>query len=542
LARHHGRSAGLAVGILSLAAVTIAGALVPAAAETVRRVDGEAGAKGGLPGYAPGTGVDAEAARRISRWALVEYGVPGAAVALVQDGRVVMAEGFGVRDLATGTPTTAHTVFQLASVSKTFTAATVAALVDRKQLRWEQPMVSRLPAFRLADAYAGQWVNARDLLTHRAGFPPFFGDLFDHLGYSSVDVLRRIRYVQPATSFRDRPAYSNIGFFLAGELAAKAGGQPFAELARSLIFTPLTMTRTGIASTLIGAGAGPGALGDVSRSHAVVNGRLQVVPPNLSALFIAAGGFASSASDLSRFVAMLTGGGELEGRRVLSELAVKELFEPVIAEEPGFAEFPPIDADSGFDYSPGWGVYHYNGLKVLEKGGALDGVRTLLLLVPQKRFGVVVLANRNLTALPEAVRAALLQQAFGRPGEADLQPQIRARSRQLEEMLLAVAPRPANPRRPARPLAAYAGSFSNDLFGRWTIAERNGALEVLAGPARYRAPLIPWNGETFQLLWPGVISSPVEVPFQADRSGRVLSFDYLGYRFNREAAPGPGAP
>jgi hypothetical protein len=166
--------------------------------------------------------VDAASARRITRWALAEYAVPGAAIALVQDGRLVLAEGFGVRDLATGAPTTADTVFQLASVSKTFTAATVAALVDRKKLGWETPMVSVLPAFRLHDAYAGQWVNARDLLSHRAGFPAFFGDLFDHFGYDRADVLRRIRHVKPATSFRDRPAYSNIGYFLAGELGEPA--------------------------------------------------------------------------------------------------------------------------------------------------------------------------------------------------------------------------------------------------------------------------------------------------------------------------------
>ncbi|MCP9791879.1 serine hydrolase [Vulcanococcus limneticus Candia 3F8] len=504
-------------GLLALAPLLMAASLPPA----------------GLPGYAPGTGVDAAAARRISRWALAEYAVPGAAIALVQDGRLTLVEGFGVRDLASGAPTTADTVFQLASVSKTFTAATVAALVDRKKLGWEQPMVSLLPGFRLQDAYAGQWVNARDLLSHRAGFPAFFGDLFDHLGYGDADVLRRIRYVEPATSFRDRPAYSNIGFFLAGELAAQAGGQPFPELTRSLIVEPLAMTRTGVASRLIGDGSNPDALTDISRSHAVVNGRLQVVPPNLSALFIAAGGFASNATDLGRFITLLARGGEIDGRRVLSEAAVKAMFEPVIAEEPGFAEFPPIDAHSGFDYSPGWGVYHYNGLKVLEKGGALDGVRTLLVVVPQKRFAVAILANRNLTALPEAVRAALLQQAFGRPGEADLQPAIRAKAQDIERLLLAAEPRPADAKPPARPLAAYTGTYRNDLWGTWTVAERDGALEVQAGPARYRAPLTPWNGETFALRWPGVLSSPVQVPFRRDAAGRMSGFDYLGYGFRR---------
>ncbi|MFO8237747.1 MAG: serine hydrolase [Prochlorococcaceae cyanobacterium] len=476
--------------------------------------------------------MDAAAARCITHWALHHYEMPGVAIALVQNGRLVLAKGFGVRDLATGAPVTADIVFQLASVSKTFTAASVAAVEDRKQLGWDQPMVSLLPEFSLADA--GRWVNARDLLSHRAGFPAFFGDLFDHLGYDRADVLHRIRYVQPASSFRERPAYSNIGFFLAGELAAKAGGEPFTDLTQRVLFQPLGMNRTGTAAALFGRRPDqPGVLADVSRSHALVDDRLRVVAPNLSALFIPAGGFASSVNDLARFVAMLARGGEIDGRRVLSTEAVKELFEPVIADEPGFAEFPPIDASSGFDHSPGWGVYHYNGLKVLEKGGALDGVRTLLLVVPEKRFAVAILANRNLTALPEAVRAALLQQAFGRPGEADLQAPIRAKARQLEGLLLAVAPGPADPRPPALPLSAYTGTYVNELFGSWVVAEHAGALEVLAGPARYRASLRPRDGETFHLLWPGVISAPVEVPFEADSTGRVTGFTYEGYAFRR---------
>ncbi|MGL6135019.1 MAG: DUF3471 domain-containing protein, partial [Prochlorococcaceae cyanobacterium] len=125
------------------------------------------------------------------------------------------------------------------------------------------------------------------------------------------------------------------------------------------------------------------------------------------------------------------------------------------------------------------------------------------------------------------------QQAFGRPGEADLQPLIRAQARELEGLVLAVEPRPADPRPPSRPLSAYTGTYVNALFGSWTVAERDGALEVLAGPAGYRAALSPWNGESFHLLWPGVISAPVEVPFKADPGGRVSGFTYQGYGFRR---------
>lgn len=480
-----------------------------------------------LPGYKPGAGVDEASLEGIARWALEEYKVPGAAVAVVREGKPFFAAGFGVRDLDSGKPVTKDTIFQLASVSKTLAAAAVAAMVDEGKLRWDQPAAEVLPSFAMHEAYATRWVNARDFLVHRAGFPGFFGDLFDHLGYSRPDIIHRIRFVKPGYSFRDHPEYSNIGFFLAGEMAAAAGGAPFEEIVRSRIFEPLGMKRSGVASVLFADDD------NISRSHAGKEGALRVVPSNLSAVFIAAGGLASSASDLSDYLLMLANGGESGGRRILSPEAVHAIFEPVIAEEPGFAEFPPIDGNSGFDYSPGWGVYHYNGLRIVEKGGALDGIRTLLVLVPQKKFGIAVLANRNLTALPEAVRAAILQREFGRDGEADLQPAIREKSHKIEELLLAPQERPENPAPPPHPLEACTGVFTNDLFGQWEVAAKGDALEVIAGPARYRGALTPWDGEVFHLLWPGVISAPVDVKFAVDDRKRVVSFDYMGYEFRR---------
>lgn len=480
-----------------------------------------------LPDYRPGTGLDEKSIDAISRWALEEYGVPGAAVAVVRDGRPFYAAGFGVRNLDSGEPVTADTIFLLASVSKPLAATAAAIMVDEERLTWDRPASEVLPSFAMHEAYATQWVNIRDFLVHRAGFPLFFGNLFDHLGYSRPDIIHRIRFVQPGYSFRDHPEYSNIGFFLAGEMAAAAGGMSFADLVHQRIFEPLGMTRSGVAEELLAKG------GDVSQPHAGEDGQLRVVPPNLSAVFLAAGGLASSASDLAKYLTMLTNEGEFEGKRVLSPEAVQTLFRPVIASDLGLAEFPPIDEHSGFDYSPGWGIYHYNGLQIVEKGGALDGIRTILVVVPQKKFGIVVLANRNLTALPEAIRAAILQQEFGREGEADLQPAIRERSLMIDKLLLATDPRPENPAPPEHSPEDYTGVFNNDLFGQWEVAREDDTFAVLAGPARYRGALTPWDGEIFQLLWPGVISGPVDVKFTSDAQGRVVSFDYKGYEFRR---------
>lgn len=486
---------------------------------------------GAMPVFAPGSGVTSEFTQSALDHLREKYGVPGAAIAVVKDGKLLLAAGSGVREVDKEAPVDADTMFQLASVSKTFTAAAVAAMVDTDKLKWEQPARKVLPDFKLEDTYATEWVNARDLLTHRAGFPGFFGDLFDRLGHPEGNVLHRIRFVEPAYSFRDHPEYSNIGFFLAGELVANSGGGSFEEVLDDRILTPTGMSRTGNAMALLSE-SGQNA----AKPHAVFDGAVRAVPANYSELFVSAGGLTSTANDLAKYIEMLVNGGKSGQAQVLSTGAIDELFAPVITSDIRFAEFAPISNQTGFTYAPGWGVYYYNGAKVLEKGGALDGIRTIVVLVPEKKFGIAVLSNLNLTVLPEAFRAALLQQEFGREGEPDLQPEIFSKGEQIEEMLLQPEPNPKNPAPASFALAEYEGTYVGDLFGQWKVvaaADGKPELKVIAGPAGFTGQLTYWDGDTFHLLWPGVISAPTPVTFTILPDSQVKSFEYSGYSFDK---------
>ncbi|MGE9291664.1 MAG: serine hydrolase domain-containing protein, partial [Puniceicoccales bacterium] len=204
-----------------------------------------------LPGYQPGAGITEESIADIMEWALKNYRSPGASIAIVKDGEILIAEGFGISNTDTGSPVTADTLFQLASVSKTFTSAAFGVAVDQKKLTWEKPASEVLPEFEMPIPYATEWASGKDYLVHRAGFPAFFGDLFDHLGYSRDDIRHRLRFVKPAYSFREHPEYSNIGFFLAGELVAQTGGAPFEDVLKKTILDPLGMNETGKAETLL---------------------------------------------------------------------------------------------------------------------------------------------------------------------------------------------------------------------------------------------------------------------------------------------------
>jgi len=486
-----------------------------------------------LPGYLAGAGITEKSIEDIVEWALSAYHTPGASVAIIKEGEVFLVEGFGVRNTDTGEPVNDETLFQLASVSKIFTSLAFGAAVDRNTLQWDQPASEVLPDFEMYLPYATQWVNGTDFLVHRSGFPGFFGDIFDHLGYSRTDIRHRVRFVKPGYSFRDHPEYSNIGYFLAGEMVAQAGGGTFESVLQETLLTPLRMESTGKAEGLLNKDNQD----NFAAPHIAKDGGFAVVPHNLSKVFVSAGGLASNAHDLASFVQMLVNEGEFDGNQVLSSEAIDKIFEPVITSDISFSEFPPINEFSGFDYAPGWGVYHYNGYKVLEKGGALDGVRTLVVLVPQEKFGIAILSNMNLTALPEAVRAGVLQQMFGEKGEKDLQPVIHAKASKIEKMLLGRnKPAKADKSLSSDQIDAFVGRYTSDLFGVWEVMrddKKPSSLVMLCGPARYRATVTILDKNTLGIEFPIVLSAMEKVPFEIEEGRSATSFSFDGYAFRR---------
>ena len=190
---------------------------------------------------------------------------------------------------------------------------------------------------------------------------------------------------------------------------------------------------------------------------------------------------------------------------------------------PSFTELPPIGPETGFGYALSWGIYYYQGHRVLEKGGALSGVRTIIVLVPEQRLGVVVLANRNLTVLPEAIRAWVLERYLGSAGR-DLQAEIRARQAQIDA-LLAPDPPPAAPGPPSLPLAGYTGTYRSDVYGRFTVVQDGDGIRLEAGPAAYPGKLAHVSRDTFALSWPSVAAGSQQLTFTVGPDGQASQFD-----------------
>lgn len=451
--------------------------------------------------------------------ALKEYQVPGAAIAVVQDGKVVMAKGYGVRDITKPDLVDENTIFQLASVTKTLTGAAAATVVDEGKLDLDTPIFNYLPEFVGYDPYMTRWLTERDLLAMRTGWPAFSGDEVDSFGYDRAEILHRLRYFKPRYSLREEAQYSNMGFFVAGEVAARTSGLSWNDLVEKRIYAPLEMTRSG---TVVKGLQDP----NMSANHAFVDGKVAVVAPTILDTTGAASSGTSTAADMSKFLLMLLGKGSYNGKTVLKPESVAEMFKRSMVSEIEFSEMPPISDATGFYYGLGVGSYDYAGYQVIEKGGALAGVRTVLVLVPDKNAGIVVLSNLNLNAFPEAVRAFYLNQLLGIDPTAD-EKEILDRNGQLQK-LLAPAPAPENPGKFEGTLQSLVGVYENDYYGRAAILLNGDTLQMEFGPAKYPASLTHYSNGASTMLFPGATQAPDITTFEIGADGKALSFTSRG--------------
>jgi CubicO group peptidase (beta-lactamase class C family) len=315
---------------------------------------------------------------------------------------------------------------------------------------------------------------------------------------------------------REVAQYSNPGFFVAGEVAARASKQSWNDLLETRLFKPLEMSRSG---TVIKALQDSNA----TAAHAIVDGKIAVVEPSELDVTGAASSGTSTAADMSKLLLMFLNRGTYSGKRILKPETVAEIFKRSMVSKIDFTDLPPISDKTGFYYGLGVGSYDYAGHQIIEKGGALAGVRTTLVLVPDKNAGIVVLASLNLTAFPEAVRAYFLNQVLGIDPEAD-QKEIFARNQQLKG-LMAPPPAPKNPGKFNGTLQSLVGTYENDYYGRCEILQDGNALKVQFGPAKYPATLKHLNNGAFLTQLPGATQTPMMTTFAIGDDGKADSFE-----------------
>jgi CubicO group peptidase (beta-lactamase class C family) len=441
----------------------------------------------GAPALASGTDAASTAAapafdlaRDVNR-ALKTFDVPGIAIAIVKDGKVLAAQGFGVRRLGDPAPVTSKTLFEIASNSKAFTAVALAKLVDEGKLDWDDPVIKHLPDFRMHDPYVTQEMTVRDLLVHRSGLGLGAGDLlwWPTTNFSTDEIIHRLRFVKPATSFRASYAYDNLLYIVAGRIVAQKAGKSWGDAVREQILDPLGMadTTTSVAAMLRSP--------DHSAPHSRIDDRQSVVKPMPVDNAVGAVGINTSAEDIARWMNVLLAGGELPGggARLFSAKQSKELWTPVTPMQ--IAEPKPALAATRANfnaYGLGFNIRDYRGKKLVLHGGALQGFYSRVLMVPEEKLGIAIFTNAENSGSMTSLQWRILDHYLGAApadwiGIIAAEEQERLR-KDRDKVAKASAARAAGGK-PSLPRTAYDGEYSDPWYGK-VVIRHEGRKQVMA--------------------------------------------------------------
>ena len=432
------------------------------------------------------------------------FEVPGMAMAIVKDGKVVLLKGYGVRKLGETTPVDENTLFGIGSNSKAFTAAALATLVDAGKISWDDPVYERLKGFQMYDPYVSKEMRIRDLLCHRSGLGLGEGDLmfWPHTTFTRDEVVYRVRYLKPKTSFRTTYAYSNLMFVTAGQVVAEVSGKSWDQYLREKFFLPLGMKNTNSSATAYRAGD------NWAIPHSKIDGKLQPIAVENLDNAGPAGSINSSVADMSKWVLLQLNHGEIPGSetRIFSEKASQEMWAqqmiaPVRQAPP---ELKNLQAHFA-GYGMGWTLRDYKGRKLVSHSGGVAGYVTRVMLVPEENLGVVILTNAEEDVAFESVLYHILDSYLGGPTEdyiAGFKAVEDKQRKEADETMSKAAQARVAESKPSLPLGKYAGDYSDPWYGKVSIRPENGALVLnFERTEKGLADLQHWQYETFKAHW-----------------------------------------
>lgn len=446
-----------------------------------------------------------------------ERNVVGLALGVIYKDKLIFSKGYGPREIGKDAKIDSDTVFQLASVSKPVSATVVASLVGDGKISWDAKISDLDPSFQLQESFVTKEITIRDLYCHRSGLPEHAGDLLEDMGYNRAQVLHRLRYQKPYSSFRSHYAYTNFGLTEGAVAASKAYGLTWEDAASQKLFNPLAMNSSSAkySDYVSRANRAPG--------HLLVDGKWIHKADREPDAQSPAGGVSSSVNDLSKWIRLILANGKFDGKRIVDEKALDEIRKPQI-----LVNFSPFTGLPGF-YGLGMNVgYDEQGrLRLGHSGAFAMGNATAISMVPSEQLGVVVLTNTYPVGIAETLTTsfvdnalygrttqdwfAVFKKVFSNPATLGLD-----KSFDYSKPPLASTPPLKN--------STYVGTYNNDFFGIVSIAESAGSLTILEGPNKMSFPLKHYDRDTFTYLPPGENSAGLSgVTFSIGPSGIAQS-------------------
>jgi len=455
------------------------------------------------------------------------FNVPGIAVAIIKDGKVIHSKGYGVRSLRTGKPTDENTLFGIASNSKAFTAAALGILVDEGKLKWDDKVRDYIPEFKLYDPWVTEQFTIRDLLTHRSGMGLGAGDLMffpDSSDFTLKDVIYNLRFLKPVSSFRTKYDYDNNLYIIAGEVVTRVSGMSWDDFIEQKIFKPLGMTHSATSFDRLKDTS------DIIDGHAEVEGKVQVIARSLLKVGHSAGGINSSIADLSKWVELQLADGKY-GDNLSKQLFSHEVHQEMWTPQTIIPVHNPGPYNTHFaSYGFGFGLSDVKGYKQVTHTGGLEGMVTQITMIPELNLGIIVLTNQQEGGAFSSITNQIKDAYFGITGTDRVKEYAAARQQALgtgNRILDSVwheAEEVRKNRLDKVDMTIYAGTYHDAWLGDITISIKNGKpwFNAKRSP-KLTGELFFYKGNTFLVKWRDrSMDADAYVNFSLDETGEAV--------------------
>ena len=454
--------------------------------------------------------------------AMQAWNVPGLALVIVKDDKVLLSKGYGVRDMGKPDKVDERTLFAIGSNTKAFTATAIGLLVQEGKLNWDDPVTKYLPSFRLHDSQATQLMTIRDLLCHRSGLGTWAGDVLLLSGYSTEEVVRRLQHIPPEYSFRAGYGYSNLMFITAGLVIETVSGLSWDEFIRQRIFEPLGMTDSVTNPRFFGE------KNNIAIPHEDIKGKLQTVVQREDAHIGAAGSIHASVADIAQWLKMQLNQGRIDGKQLVDSAIIEETHTPHTTIRLTAIERKLFPSRHFSAYGLGWFLSDFHGKYIVRHTGGVDGMLSSVVLVPEEKIGMAIFTNKLPNFAYVALSHYLTEKLIGAPVQdwiqlyADLDKEENAKA---EESQRKRADARAKDSRPSFEIKKYAGDYDSLILGGASLSAEGSAFHIqLQAHESISGTLEHWHYDTFLCKWDDPVLGESLIPFISDGQGQVREF------------------
>lgn len=434
---------------------------------------------------------------------LKEFQVPGISLAIVKDGKVLLAKGYGVKKYGSSDPVNEQTLFGIASNSKAFTAAALAILQEEGKLNWNDKVIDHLPWFRLSDAYVTKELTITDLLVHRSGLGLGAGDLlwWPESKFSRREISERLKNVPLTHSFRSTYAYDNLLYIIAGEVIEAVSGMSWEEFITKRIFSEIGFKY----STLLQYSDKNQT--NIAVTHAVVEGELREVKPFLNGNSNPAAGINSCAEDIAKWMLVHLDSGKInEEKRLFSARSARQMWSLITPIPVSKAPEELAPAQANFrGYGLGFGIRDFRGQKVVSHTGGLPGYLSMITLIPDQKLGVAVFTNQESGEAFSSLTNSIIDYYLNAPHFDWIEGYMKLKQKGAKDLASEreeLEKARNKDSKPSLELTEYIGTYTDKWYGKIIIEEQNDKTEIyFSKTPSLKGELIHWQYDTFIARW-----------------------------------------